>query len=777
MSTGGSGADRQIRAIVAASEDRAKRVVEEMRRGAWLVELVRVDDAASLDAAIKSRIWDVVVADATLSELPPLRVMDTLRQLHRSVPVVVLSGTTDVGAVTEVMRAGARDVVPFDDLTRLNTIIRREVLVDTPARNLREVMRAGLIHHSGAIGMTLASFDGRFLDANDAFLSIVGYSREELLAGRVRRETITPPEYEHADSAAVDTLKSTGGLELRQKEYVRKDGVRVPVLVTGLQLDEGTVVGFIVVDLTEQRRIERELRSATVFLDSIIENIPLVVFVKDAEQLRYERLNQAAERLLGRGREELLGKNDYDLFPKEQADSFQRTDREAMAAESSLEISEAPIVTPAGQRWMRTMKMAIRDESGRPTHLLGIAEDVTARKATADELVHTEALLVQAQKVEAVGQLAGGVAHDFNNLLAVILSYAELVAEALREGDPLRADIVEITKAGERAAALTRQLLAFARKEAARPCVLDVNAVIAGVERLLERVVEESIDLRIVCEPGLWRVAADPTQIEQVILNLVVNARDAMPSGGKLTIETSNVEVDHGFAQLHVGMKPGPHVVLAVRDTGVGMDAATVAHIFEPFFTTKGIGRGTGLGLSTVFGVVKQSNGTITVDSAPSMGTTFKVYLPRTEAVARPMSNAPPPTAARRGTATILVVEDDDQLRRLVTSVLRREGYEVLDASSPADALLLSEQHAGVIHLLLTDVVMPRMNGGQLAKRLTGTRPAMKVVFMSGHPPDVVLHHGVLDAGFVLIAKPFTASGLLAKVGEVLDAASPSLAL
>jgi len=402
-----------------------------------------------------------------------------------------------------------------------------------------------------------------------------------------------------------------------------------------------------------------------------------------------------------------------------------------------------------------------KNEHGETLGFEMIAEDVSERRALEEQLR-------QSQKMEAVGRLAGGIAHDFNNLLTVMKGYSELMLDELDTNDPLRTEVDEIKKAADRAAALTRQLLAFSRQQVLAPKILDLNAVVGNMDKLLRRLLGEDIDLFTVLEPGLARVKADPGQIEQVIMNLAVNARDAMPNGGKLTIETANIDLDENYIRDHASVKPGVYVMVAVTDTGTGMTDKVKSRIFEPFFTTKEIGKGTGLGLSTVYGIIKQSGGYIWVYSEVGIGSTFKVYLPAVDAPAElPPGITQQP--ARRGSETVLLVEDEDGVRALMRQVLHKHGYNVLESRHGGEALLMCERHCGKIDLLLTDVVLEQMSGRELAERLIKVRPEMKVLYVSGYADDAIVHHGVLNAGVAFLQKPFTTEALARKIRYVLD--------
>jgi len=506
------------------------------------------------------------------------------------------------------------------------------------------------------------------------------------------------------------------------------------------------------------------LRATEASYGTLVEHAPVGIYRSNPDG-KFLAVNSALVRLLGyESADEVLGVNmsrDVYADPAERQRLLDRdtyTDREYDEVEATWKRKDGRLLT------VQLSVRAVRNGSGKVEYYETFVRDVTEQR-------RLQTQLVQSQKMEAVGRLAGGIAHDFNNLLTVITTSCDLLLEDLTASDPKREDVQQVRQAADGAAALTRQLLAFSRQQVLAPQIVNLGDVVYGVEKMLRRVIGEDVDLVTVLGPDVGAVKADVGQIEQVLMNLAVNARDAMPTGGKLTIETANVEHDPDYAREQEAAAVSRFVMLAVSDTGTGMDEATKARIFEPFFTTKELGKGTGLGLATVYGIVRQSGGFIWVYSEPGLGTTFKIYLPQVDegAVAAAAGAKTAPGTSHRGTETVLLVEDAAAVRSVIHEALVRQGYAVLDAPNGGEALRVAESHAGPIHLLLTDVVMPGLSGRQLSDQLTRIRPETRVLYTSGYTDDAVVRHGVLESGIAYLQKPFTVEGLARKVREVLD--------
>jgi len=513
---------------------------------------------------------------------------------------------------------------------------------------------------------------------------------------------------------------------------------------------------------TERKRTEEALKESEDIFNSFMEHSPIYVFFKD-ENARPIRLSRNYEQMLGRPVHELLGKTMDELFPSELAKGMVEDDLRILRDGKPFEVVEE-----LNGRIFETTKFPIVKQ-GKPSLLAGFTIDITERKHAAEEMANLQEQLRQSQKMEAIGCLAGGIAHDFNNLLTVIKGYGQLSLLGLKEDSPLRGNIEEINRATDRSADLIRQLLIFSRRQVMEMRVLDLNILLQNLDKMLRRVIGEDIELVTLLAEDPGRVKTDPGQIEQVILNLAVNARDAMPSGGKLTIETANVELDETYARRHVAVTPGRYVMLAVSDTGVGMTPEVRDRVFEPFFTTKEKGKGTGLGLSTVYGIVKQSEGNIWIYSEPGHGTIFKIYLPQAEGLLEEVKEKVVGEELPRGSETVLVVEDEQEVRKLAVRILRGQGYKVLEASNGTDTLTICKEQKDPFHLILTDVVMPQMSGCQLVEQLRRVYQNFKVLYMSGYTDNTIVHHGVLERGINYIQKPFTVGALADKVREVLD--------
>ena len=527
--------------------------------------------------------------------------------------------------------------------------------------------------------------------------------------------------------------------------------------------DQGTIVAGMSLsqDITDAKHAEQALRGSRDLLQEIIESSSDAIVAKDLEG-RYVLINSSAARLLGRPADEIVGRDDTALFPADQAGRSREADARVRSRGES-ETAEEHVMVEGRRRTLLLTRSPLRDHDGRIIGVLGVARDVTPQR-------QLEERLSRAHRMESVARLAGGIAHDFNNLLTVVLGSAEILLDDLPRAYARRNDLEEIKAAATQAAQLTRQVLAYSRQQVLAPRLVDLNGLVSGMERAVRPLLGARIELALDLAAQSGAVRVDSAQLEQAVLNLVLNARDAMPGGGRLEIVTRNVEVDEAFAREHPPMRPGRYSTLAVRDSGVGMDDETQSHLFEPFFTTKPGRHGAGLGLATTYGIVKQSGGYIWTESAPGAGATFTIYLPWHEPlVAAAVPAAEPPGVARGAGETVLVVDDEPAVRVVTKRILQRSGYAVLEAAGGVEALDTLREHPGPIHLLLTDVIMPEMNGREVAQRVRDQRPGIRVVYMSAYSPEAIAHDGLLDEGAAFVRKPFESGLLLQTVRRALD--------
>ncbi|MBW1959064.1 MAG: PAS domain S-box protein [Deltaproteobacteria bacterium] len=663
-----------------------------------------------------------------------------------------------------------------------NHRVNFEIAFDITERKISEenlkdsILHLDIAQKIANIGSYNINFEDGSLDWSNHLYRIFGYEPGEVVPTFDLFKSHVHPDYKNmfVKKAKIDLI----GHQPYVNEYliIRKDGdVRTVYSTERVEKDEkGTpkrILGTLQ-DITEHNRAVEDLRKSEEHLRLLVDGAKeYAIFMLDPEG-RVVTWNKGAERIKGYKKEEIIGRHFSIFYEQKDIDSGKPAEDLKMAAADGSFEEEGWRIRKDGTNFCASVFItALENKDGSLQGFSKITRDITERKKNEQERKKLENQLLQSQKMEAIGTLTGGIAHDFNNLLTTIIGYSELALDDLIKDTPLYDTIKEIMKAGRRAGLLTRQLLAFSRKQVIQPEILNINDILTVTEKMLRRTIGEDIDMVSVFAPELWNVEMDPGQMEQVLMNLAINARDAMPKGGKLTIETANVELDEAYFRDHsVESNPGPHVMLAVTDSGTGMDEQTRSRIFEPFFTTKEMERGTGLGLSTVYGIVKQNKGHISVYSEPGEGTTFKVYLP---AVMQDIEGAKEEDKAfvdqLGGTETVLLVEDDDMLCRMAQKILETHGYTVLSAHNSDEALKIANYHHDSIHLLLTDLVIPGMNGKELAGRIESILPGIKVLYMSGYTDNAIAHHGVLDRDINFIQKPFSPNDLVQKVREVLD--------
>jgi PAS domain S-box-containing protein len=630
--------------------------------------------------------------------------------------------------------------------------------------------------HSLPLNVYAKDRAGRFIFANNTYCKNIGRTAAEIL-GKTDFD-LHPKTLAEKYLADDRKIMETGAIEIIEEKWQSladsRDGY-VQVVKSPLydSLEKRAVIGTIGIfwDITERKQMEIALAEERNLLRVLIDNLPDYIYVKD-RQSRILIANKAQVKVLGGNSEdEVLNRTDFDFFPQSEAqvyfDDEQRVLRSTTPLVDKEEFSQD---TTGKERWTQTTKIPFYNTEKTLVGIVGIGHDITQRKKREMERHLLEAQLQQSRKMESVGTLTAGIAHDFNNLLSIINGYSELLQIRTPADHPYQETIEKILHAGRTAAGLVGQLLAFSRKQIANPRILDINTAITATQNMLRRIIGENIEIVLDLQQDLWSVKIDPAQFEQIIINLTANARDAMPFGGKLIIETHNVVLDENYTLQHADVLAGRYVLLSASDNGLGMSKEVQEHIFEPFFTTKEKHRGTGLGMATVFGIVKQNDGHIWIYSEEGMGATFKIYLPQTdEAAAAPEGDAVHAAGPQTGSETILIVEDEPSLRELARTILHDLGYTVITAESGDQALGIACELTGPLHLLLTDVIMPGMSGTALAKELNAKFPRLKVLYMSGYTDNAIVHYGILEPGIEFIQKPFSPASLTWKIRRILD--------
>jgi len=742
-----------------------REMLKDSHRPVELTHAARLRDALE---CLRTQGFNAILLDLNLPDSEGMNTFLRARAEALHAPIVVLTGVADEEVAARAVREGAQDylVKAEVDGPLLYRSIRYAVerqAYDEAIRH-KEALYRNLIE--GSIQGVVIHVDGVIKLANPALASMLGLERAEDLLGQPVWQYVAPQDREMAQAYQKARREGRPAPSNFELHLLKRDGtvIALDCMATSIAWEGGQATLATVVDTTERQRAEQGLRASEERFRQIAENIKEAFIIVELAGFRPLYLSRMWEEIWGRPLEEAY------RDPLAWVRAVHPDDHAVVAdARHAIEKGQAVsrtfrLVRPDRSiRWVRGRAFPVYNANHEIYRAVGLVEDIT-------DLRRTEEQLLQAQKMEAVGRLAGGVAHDFNNLLTAILGYSELVLQDLGDEHPSAVDVKEIRAAGQSAESLTRQLLAFSRRQILQPQTLDLNKVLTRVDALLQRIIGEDVDLTMKLTAPLGRVSADPGQIEQVVLNLAINARDAMPNGGKLTIETANVVLDEEYVAQHAGASTGPHVMVAVTDTGTGMDAATQQRLFEPFFTTKEPGRGTGLGLATVYGIVTQSRGSIWVYSELGHGSTFKVYLPvTTEDVLTPDAAEAIP-ASLSGTEAVLVVEDQLEARSVICETLRRRGYTVIEAINGPDAIVKGRQPELMIDVMLTDVVMPGMGGRRVAEVIRATRPNLKVVYMSGYTDSAIVDHGILEPGVTFVQKPFATDALLRKIRDVLDA-------
>ena len=770
--------DRPLRVIVIEDvQDDAELVLNELRLGGYTADARVVATEAGLRDVLREGPWDIVISDHSLPGFSASAALRVLQETSVDLPLIVVSGSIGEDAAVALMKAGAQDYLFKGNLARLAATVERELReaevrqqrrqADRELHAQREFLRAIIDADPSLI--FVKDRDGRFTLANEAVARIYGTTADELIG---RSDADFNPDPAEVNGFRQDDLAvlESGRPKLIAEEQVtdRTTGqvrwfqtVKVPIE----DPRGGRFVLGVASEITRRLAAEAESRQLDERLALIAHASNEVVYEHD---LRSDAIwwNENLYDAFGIAPDAPVGHADWylaQLHPEDTDVVLQALEQVRSDRTSAYQIEYR--FRRGDDTWSYVLDRGsvLRAPDGMPERVVGAILDISSQKELEEQFRH-------AQRMEAIGRLAGGIAHDFNNLLTVIRGTTDLLIDTFEQGSTVRKDLGDIAAAADRATALTRDLLTFSRRQVVQPRVLDVNQVVEGIQSMLGRLLPETITLRLRLADGLDRIRADAGQLDQVIMNLVVNARDAMPSGGALTLETDNVELDDEYASVHRDVVPGEHVMLAVSDDGHGMSPAVRERLFEPFFTTKGVGEGTGLGLATVYGIVRQSGGHIWVYTEPDRGTTFKLYFPRVEKTSAEVTGAPAAALPdARGGETILAVEDDAAVRAVTCRMLRQRGYNVLEADSGTAAVKVAERHLGRIDLLFTDVVMPGMDGRQLYEEVRRRYPGIRVIFTSGYTGDGIQQSGVLEFTMPYLQKPFTPTALSRLVRQVLD--------
>ncbi|OGP70049.1 MAG: hypothetical protein A2Y80_01135 [Deltaproteobacteria bacterium RBG_13_58_19] len=730
-------------------------IKRELSREFPRVQVTEVTNAQAHTLALAGAPQDLAITDYQLGWSNGLAILQEIKARWPECPVIMFTGTGNEEVAVEAMKHGLEDYV----LKTHRHYIRLVASVKKALKRKKERLallaaedRYSRLFNNAPIGLYRISSQGEIVEANPALVHLLGFSdRKTLLAAKSVDFYVDLGDKQRWR----DQMQHLGEVRGFELQIRKRDGSAVWARNNARAIRDkgGEILGYegSLEDVTPYRQ-------AMEAFQVLVNSAPMGIYI--VQDGKFKRVNPGFAKICGYSEEELIGRPSLNLVAPDYWEEVRHNAVRMLQGQSHLPY-EFPVITKSGKTKWVVEKVAPTVYQGERA-ALGYFLDISEHKSL-------ESQFLQAQKMEAVGRLAGGVAHDFNNMLGVIIGHAEIAMMQVSVTEPLHHNLQEIHIAAQRSADLTRQLLAFARQQTVRPQVLNLNLVLSGMLKMLQRLIGEDIDL--VWAPGrdLWKVKIDPSQIDQILANLAVNARDAIGGVGKLTIGTNNAVLDDPYCTDHAEFVPGEYVLLAVSDDGSGMDKETLAQIFEPFFTTKGVGEGTGLGLATVYGIVKQNDGFINVYSEPGHGTTFRIYLPRCQAEAAQDQAETPVKSLQGGSETVLMVEDEKAILDIGLAILKQLGYTVLTAGTPGEAIRLAGNYPGDIHLLISDVVMPEMNGRELAERLIAMKPGLKCLYMSGYTTNVIAHRGVLDEGVHFIQKPFSMKDLAIKAREVLE--------